>query len=152
MEQSTIFLIVFGLLLLNYCIQVWMSRQQVMTWEGDLPSTKEGFEDKGLAEQSMTKWLEAPELFDDFYAQVYDQLAQGSVRLQAETGLALHLQILGVKSNVQLPAVGAVHEENRHLYAGPSSWVNVQGNRVVCNLQIVQQSLPIGHMCFPYDL
>jgi SAM-dependent methyltransferase len=29
-------------------------------------------------------------LFDDFYAEVYDQLAQGGARLQAETGLALH--------------------------------------------------------------
>ncbi len=90
MEQSTIFFIIFGLLLVNYCIHVWMSRQQVMPWEGDLPSSKEGFEDKGLAEQTTTKWLESPELFDDFYAQIYDQLAQGSVRLQAETGLALH--------------------------------------------------------------
>lgn len=61
-----------------------------MPWEGPLPSTNEGFEDKGIAEETMTKWLEAPELFDDFYAQVYDQLAQGSVRLQAEAGLALH--------------------------------------------------------------
>ena len=90
MEQSTLFFILFGLLLLNYCIQVWMSRQQVMSWEGELPSRNEGFEDKGAAEETMTKWLEAPELFDDFYAQVYDQLAQGSVRLQAEAGLALH--------------------------------------------------------------
>lgn len=90
MERSTIFFILFALLLLNYIIQVWLSRQQIMPWEGDLPTNTEGFEDKGMAADTQTKWLEAPELFDDFYAQIYDQLAQGSVRLQAETGLALH--------------------------------------------------------------
>ena len=100
MERSTLFFILFGLLLLNYCIQVWISRQQVMPWEGDLPTFKEGFEDKGLAGQTLTKWIEPPELFDDFYAQVYDQLAQGSVRLQAETGLALH----AFKQNGQDPS------------------------------------------------
>lgn len=92
MERSTLFFIVLALLLVNYLTQVWMSRQQTLPWEGTLPTT-EGFKDadpKGLAEESMTKWLEAPELFDDFYCQVYDQLTQGSARLQAETGLALH--------------------------------------------------------------
>jgi SAM-dependent methyltransferase len=87
------YFVILGLLLLNYLAAVWISHQQIMPWEGPLPSTKEGFEGdtkSTMAENSETKWLEPPELFDSFYSQVYDQLAQGSIRLQAETGLALH--------------------------------------------------------------
>ena len=96
MEPTTIlFLIVFGLLLVHYLSQVWISRNKVLPWDpqgtqGDV----EGFEDSPtkatLATESEIRWIEAPELFDDFYSKVYDQLAQGSGRLQAELGLALH--------------------------------------------------------------
>jgi len=92
--EVAFYLVILGLLLLNYLAVVWLSHQQILPWEGDLPETKEGFEGDGpkgtMAESSETKWIEAPELFDNFYSQVYDQLAQGSVRLQAELGLALH--------------------------------------------------------------
>jgi 2-polyprenyl-3-methyl-5-hydroxy-6-metoxy-1,4-benzoquinol methylase len=94
MEPTTIlFLIVFGLLLLHYLVHVWISRNKVVPW--NLKGTKggvEGFEDTNatMATNSEVKWLEPPELFDDFYSKVYDQLAQGSNRLQAELGLALH--------------------------------------------------------------
>jgi 2-polyprenyl-3-methyl-5-hydroxy-6-metoxy-1,4-benzoquinol methylase len=89
MEPTIIlFLIVFGLLLLHYLVQVWISRNKVMPWSSGV----EGFEDTNatMATNSEVKWLEPPELFDDFYSKVYDQLAQGSNRLQAELGLALH--------------------------------------------------------------
>jgi SAM-dependent methyltransferase len=86
------YLLILGLLLFNYLGIVWLSHQRVMPWEGDLPSSKEGFEGGATtaAAATETKWIEPPELFDSFYSQVYDQLAQGSIRLQAETGLALH--------------------------------------------------------------
>lgn len=87
--RALYYAIIIGILLLNYFVAVWISHQQIMPWEGDLPDTKEGFE-TSMASASETKWIEPPELFDDFYSQVYDQLVQGSVRLQAETGLALH--------------------------------------------------------------
>jgi SAM-dependent methyltransferase len=90
------YILVLGILLLNYLAVVWFSHQQIMPWEGDLPDTTEGFEGgtddakKTMADATEMKWIEPPELFDSFYSQVYDQLTQGSVRLQAETGLALH--------------------------------------------------------------
>lgn len=89
--ETIYYIIILALLLFNYLGSVWISRQQIMPWEGDLPSSTEGFEGgKTIASESETKWIESPELFDSFYSQVYDQLVQGSVRLQAETGLALH--------------------------------------------------------------
>ena len=36
------------------------------------------------------KYLENEQIYDDFYAKIYDQLSQGSVRTQAEVGLALN--------------------------------------------------------------
>lgn len=96
MEQTTFLLLVLGLLFINYLFHVWYSRIKVQPWEGILPINKngneiEGFTDlSGQAHTSTEKWIESPDLFDDFYAEVYDQLAQGGVRLQAETGLALH--------------------------------------------------------------
>ncbi len=57
--------------------------------------TTEGFanEDKdaipGATEESkgIIQWLDSKTLYDSFYAKVYDQLTQGSVRTQAEVGL-----------------------------------------------------------------
>jgi 2-polyprenyl-3-methyl-5-hydroxy-6-metoxy-1,4-benzoquinol methylase len=92
MELTTILLIFFSLLILNYIVNVAWSRLSVRSWEGQIP---EGFTDVSGSEGTMaslteTRWIPSPELFDSFYAQVYDQLFQGSTRLQAETGLALH--------------------------------------------------------------
>lgn len=99
--ETVFYFIILGLLLFNYLGIVWLSHQRILPWEGDLPTKTEGFQDgsssgsgtdtgKSMADESNVKWIESPDLFDDFYAQVYDSLAQGSVRLQAETGLALH--------------------------------------------------------------
>ena len=56
----------------------------------------EGFENqeevKGAVTESkgLIKWLNSDELYDSFYAKIYDQLTQGSVRTQAEIGMMLH--------------------------------------------------------------
>lgn len=90
METTTIFMLILGLLFLNYFFHIWYSHVKVQPWEGSLPS-REGFTDlSGQAQKTTDSWIQSPDLFDDFYAEVYDQLAQGGARLQAETGLALH--------------------------------------------------------------
>jgi len=57
-------------------------------------SNKEGFENEIAGSYPESKgvihWLDNSQLYDDFYASVYDQLSQGSVRTQAEVGLILH--------------------------------------------------------------
>jgi len=59
-------------------------------------SASEGFENEEEIAGSypdskgMVRWLENDELYDSFYASVYDHLTQGSVRTQAEIGLILH--------------------------------------------------------------
>jgi SAM-dependent methyltransferase len=90
--ETIYYFLVLGLLLFNYLAVVWFSHQQIMPWEGDIQEGFEGSttEKSTMAETTEIKWIEPPELFDNFYSQVYDQLTQGSVRLQAETGLALH--------------------------------------------------------------
>jgi 2-polyprenyl-3-methyl-5-hydroxy-6-metoxy-1,4-benzoquinol methylase len=40
--------------------------------------------------KGIIRFLDNTELYDEFYASVYDNLTQGSVRTQAEIGLALH--------------------------------------------------------------
>jgi len=62
----------------------------------------EGFADAGEGEgqdpisgaqdesNGVIRWLDNTEIYDRFYASVYDQLTQGSVRNQAEVGLMLH--------------------------------------------------------------
>ena len=54
----------------------------------------EGFENEveGAYPESkgLIRWLDNKELYDSFYCGVYDQLTQGSVRTQAEVGLALN--------------------------------------------------------------
>ncbi len=43
-----------------------------------------------MESKGLIKWLSTDELYDKFYAKIYDQLTQGSVRTQAEVGLMLH--------------------------------------------------------------
>ena len=56
-------------------------------------SITEGFTDTdqvpGATEESkgVIQWFDNTTLYDSFYAKVYDQLTQGSVRTQAEVGL-----------------------------------------------------------------
>jgi len=49
----------------------------------DIPGAKK--EDQG-----MVRYMGNGELYDKFYASIYDQITQGSVRTQAEVGLILH--------------------------------------------------------------
>jgi SAM-dependent methyltransferase len=56
---------------------------------------KEGFEDvpvPGAVQENkgVISWMDNTQLYDSFYAGIYDQLTQGSVRTQAEVGLLLH--------------------------------------------------------------
>ncbi len=72
MELTTILLIFFSLLILNYIVNVAWSRLSVRSWEGQIP---EGFTDVSGSEGTMaslteTRWIPSPELFDSFYAQV----------------------------------------------------------------------------------
>jgi len=61
-----------------------------------LLKAEEGFENQesiaGSYPESkgIIRWLDNEELYDSFYASIYDQLCQGSVRTQAEVGLVLH--------------------------------------------------------------
>jgi SAM-dependent methyltransferase len=74
-------LIIVGLLLtsvLNYVIAVAMDKMTAPA-----PLTSEGFVD--AAEESKHEWLNNVQLFDPFYAGIYDQLIQFSVRTQIET-------------------------------------------------------------------
>lgn len=57
----------------------------------------EGFENEAATvagaypeSKGLIRWLDNKELYDSFYCGIYDQLTQGSVRTQAEVGLALN--------------------------------------------------------------
>ena len=60
---------------------------------GEAGAKEVSFDDvKGAVPESSgtVQWLDNEALYDSFYASVYDQLTQGSVRTQAEVGLMLH--------------------------------------------------------------
>lgn len=57
--------------------------------------TVENFEDKVHDNEKNETYLDNDELYDSFYASVYDQLVQSSVRTQAEIGLLLHVWTAG---------------------------------------------------------
>ena len=59
------------------------SKEQEEGFENQIPGAVE--ENKGLVQ-----WMDNTKLYDSFYAGIYDQLTQGSVRTQAEIGLLLH--------------------------------------------------------------
>jgi ubiquinone/menaquinone biosynthesis C-methylase UbiE len=72
-----------------YFISYWVPKQTI----------EEGFQGgesdelvQGATDESsgIVKYLDSNELYDDFYASVYDQLTQNSIRTQAEVGLMLH--------------------------------------------------------------
>ncbi len=77
------FVLVFGILL-------WFRK---FFEDGIIPSLtiQEGFTEEvpGATDEKagIIKWLDNQTLYDSFYAGVYDQLTQGSVRTQAEVGL-----------------------------------------------------------------
>ncbi len=85
-EHFSLALLVFILII---CIQyICYVLYDKLTKMKRIRMIEEGFQDSQVV--STDKYLENDELFDTFYASVYDQLAQGSVRTQAEIGLLLH--------------------------------------------------------------
>jgi SAM-dependent methyltransferase len=80
---------VFFIMLFLICSLMYMSS----SIEKNILNSSEGFEDiQGAVEESkgLIQWMDNSQLYDNFYAGVYDQLTQGSVRVQAEVGLMLH--------------------------------------------------------------
>lgn len=93
MELWIILLILIALVALNY-LSTLLQENLIQPFVASMEQ-KEGFEDhdetKAVDEsQGMIRWLDNSQLYDSFYAGVYDQLTQGSVRTQAEVGLMLH--------------------------------------------------------------
>ncbi len=71
----------------NYISMIYMqkiTKPKALKYEG-----QEGFENPTAADESKYDWLNNSQLYDPFYAGVYDQLVQGSGRNQAEVGLLL---------------------------------------------------------------
>lgn len=58
-----------------------------VTQEKAVVHLEEGFAD---ATGTTERYLDNDELYDNFYASIYDQLAQGAIRTQGEIGLLLH--------------------------------------------------------------
>ncbi len=94
MELWAILLILIGLVALNY-LNLILQENIIQPFVASMEQ-KEGFEDgseaTGATDESngMIRYLDNSQLYDSFYASVYDQLTQGSVRTQAEIGLLLH--------------------------------------------------------------
>jgi SAM-dependent methyltransferase len=90
--------LVFALLFLIICTLIYLSK----TLEQNILKPfqlSEGFEVgenktdiQGAVDESkgVIQWMDNNQIYDTFYAGVYDQLTQGSVRTQAEIGLMLH--------------------------------------------------------------
>jgi SAM-dependent methyltransferase len=78
-------LVIFLMIAVNYIIYVLHD-----VFFPEVPSgisVKEGFEDGGAAgqsEQSRYEWLSGLDVYDDFFAGIYDKLVQGEKRSQAE--------------------------------------------------------------------
>lgn len=83
LEFSTILFIMFFLICINYIFLMFVDGSA-----NPIVPVQEGFVD--TAEGTTDRYLENDELFDGFYASIYDQLVQNSVRVQAEIGLLLH--------------------------------------------------------------
>ena len=95
MEQVWVILIIF------ICLVVLQVLYSILYDTIILPylETRESLNKEGFSNevphardetQGMVKWLDNKELYDSFYAGIYDQLTQGSTRTQAEIGLILH--------------------------------------------------------------
>jgi ubiquinone/menaquinone biosynthesis C-methylase UbiE len=82
---QTILLGILILLCINYlCIVLW----ERMSMVKPIPSESEGFETMSQASRSET--LIDEEIYDDFYASVYNKIFQHDKLLQAEAALVLH--------------------------------------------------------------
>jgi SAM-dependent methyltransferase len=90
MDQFQFILAIFFILLcVNYLILVATDNLNPI-----VTSISEGFSsqtnDPSDADASAFDWKDNDALYDNFYAEVYDQLVQSSVRNQAKVGLLLH--------------------------------------------------------------
>jgi SAM-dependent methyltransferase len=98
MDAWIIFGLLFFLVIIQYIAMILTDRARVSKIPSDLKGgawgMKEGFEGgsipKSMAADSTIRWIPNKEVYDSFYASVYDQLAQGTVRNQAEVTLLLH--------------------------------------------------------------
>jgi len=99
MKILYIFIILLLLLSLNYLSSILydsLLRPKLRVKEGfDGGAAVEDTEVQGISgaideSKGVIKWLDNSSLYDAFFAQVYDELTQGSVRTQAEIGLLLH--------------------------------------------------------------
>jgi ubiquinone/menaquinone biosynthesis C-methylase UbiE len=97
MELWIILLVLIALVALNYLSMI-LQENLIQPFVASIEK-KEGFEGENREDpdtkavdesQGMIRWLDNSQLYDSFYAGVYDQLTQGSVRTQAEVGLMLH--------------------------------------------------------------
>jgi ubiquinone/menaquinone biosynthesis C-methylase UbiE len=89
LQFSWLLLILLFLVCINYISLITYDQLE----KRNTLSTVENFEDKVVIaknEENET-YLNNDELYDSFYASVYDQLVQSSVRTQAEIGLLLHV-------------------------------------------------------------
>jgi SAM-dependent methyltransferase len=87
------FIYVLGIVFILACIQylILIVSDRAKRRLNRKAVTEEGFEGVSTeAEKAGIRWLNNEELYDSFYASVYDQLVQGSVRNQAEVALLSH--------------------------------------------------------------
>jgi SAM-dependent methyltransferase len=88
MDFPVFLFLLFLLTCLHYLAFVLYDK---ITQEKATLQVEEGFQDPvDVNVGSTDKYLENDEIYDSFYASIYDQLAQGAVRTQAELGLLLH--------------------------------------------------------------
>ena len=85
LDLSTILFLFLFFMCINYIFLVFLD-----TGNSPLLKVNEGFVDSTVETTVTDRYLENDELFDEFYASIYDQLVQSSVRIQAEIGLLLH--------------------------------------------------------------
>jgi SAM-dependent methyltransferase len=95
MEILFIFILLLLLLSLNYLSTILYDKllhPSIRVKEGFENITEEGSTIAGAIHESkdIIQWLDNSTLYDTFFAEVYDELTQGSVRTQAEVGLLLH--------------------------------------------------------------
>lgn len=83
---QTILFVIIVLLCLNYLSIVFMDRITIHPYETDI--THEGFETQANASREET--LVNDEIYDDFYASVYNKIFQHDKLVQAEAAIALH--------------------------------------------------------------
>jgi ubiquinone/menaquinone biosynthesis C-methylase UbiE len=88
-------LIIFMMIAANYVI--YLAYNIIYGVSPRSRTVTEGFEDQ--SEQSRYAWLTAEDVYDDFYANIYDKLVQGEKRSQAEV-----ITLLSLWKNVAQPS------------------------------------------------